>query len=281
MGDNDYLEKSSKLYLKTISKIPILSDEEMIELSKKMEEENVEAINRFTEANLRLVAYFAQKYTGRGLPWDDLIQEGNIALGNAVRGFDHKKGYKFSTYASGWIQNAMKKALDKQVRAIRLPDNIVYEIHAFQKKEDELFHELRREPSLDEIADKLKIPLEKARQLRMLSADIASLDQPFQNKETSLGDTIKDDKSASPEEEAEQTMLRRQLQEIMKSLTEKERGVLSLRFGFVDGHSWTLEKIGQTLQVSGERVRQIEAEALRKLRSQSTNRKKLRDFLSD
>ncbi len=268
-----------KMYLKEIGKVPLLSAEEEIELAKKMELGDEEAKKRLAEANLRLVVSIAKRYVGRGLLFLDLIQEGNLGLIKAVEKFDYSKGYKFSTYATWWIRQAITRAIADQARTIRIPVHMVETINKLIRVSRQLLQELGREPTPEEIAAELKMPEERVREILKISQEPVSLETPIGEEEDShLGDFIQDDNVPVPADAAAFTLLREQLNEVLSTLTEREQKVLRLRFGLDDGRARTLEEVGKEFNVTRERIRQIEAKALRKLRHPSRSRK-LKDYL--
>ena len=272
-------EDPVRMYLKEIGKVSLLSAEEEIELAKKMEEGDEEAKKRLAEANLRLVVSIAKRYVGRGLLFLDLIQEGNLGLIKAVEKFDYRKGYKFSTYATWWIRQAITRAIADQARTIRIPVHMVETINKLIRVSRQLLQELGREPSPEEIAEVLKMPEERVREILKISQEPVSLETPIGEEEDShLGDFIQDDNVPVPADAAAFTLLREQLNEVLSTLTEREQKVLRLRFGLDDGRQRTLEEVGREFNVTRERIRQIEAKALRKLRHPSRSRK-LRDYL--
>ncbi len=273
------LDDPVRMYLKEIGKVPLLSAEEEIELAKRMELGDDEAKKRLAEANLRLVVSIAKRYVGRGMLFLDLIQEGNLGLIKAVEKFDYKKGYKFSTYATWWIRQAITRAIADQARTIRIPVHMVETINKLMRISRQLVQELGREPSAEEIAVKLDISVEKVREILKIAQEPVSLETPIGEEEDShLGDFIQDDNVPVPAEAATYTMLKEQIVEVLTTLTEREQRVLRLRFGLDDGRSRTLEEVGKEFNVTRERIRQIEAKALRKLRHPSRS-KKLRDYL--
>ncbi len=270
-----------RMYLKEIGKVPLLSAEEEVELAMKMAEGDEEAKKRLAEANLRLVVSIAKKYVGRGMLFLDLIQEGNLGLIKAVEKFDYKKGFKFSTYATWWIRQAITRAIADQARTIRIPVHMVETINKLIKVSRQLLQELGREPSVDEIAQRMELPVERVREIIKISQEPVSLETPIGEEEDShLGDFIQDDNVPVPAEAATYVLLKEQLLEVISTLTERERKVLLLRFGLEDGRPRTLEEVGREFEVTRERIRQIEAKALRKLRHPSRS-KKLKDFLED
>ena len=273
------IEDPVRMYLKEIGKVPLLSAEEEIELAKRMETGDVEAKNRLAEANLRLVVSIAKRYVGRGMLFLDLIQEGNLGLIKAVDKFDFRKGFKFSTYATWWIRQAITRAIADQARTIRIPVHMVETINKLLRVSRQLLQELGREPTPEEIAKEMDIPVERVREIQKISQEPVSLETPIGEEEDShLGDFIQDDNVPVPAEEAASTILKEQLVEVLGTLTEREQKVLRLRFGLDDGRARTLEEVGREFNVTRERIRQIEAKALRKLRHPSRSRK-LRDFL--
>ncbi len=268
-----------RMYLKEIGKVPLLSAEEEIELAKRMELGDEEAKKRLAEANLRLVVSIAKRYVGRGMLFLDLIQEGNLGLIKAVEKFDYKKGYKFSTYATWWIRQAITRAIADQARTIRIPVHMVETINKLMRVSRQLVQELGREATAEEIAEKMDIPADKVREILKIAQEPVSLETPIGEEEDShLGDFIQDDNVPVPADAANYTMLKEQIVEVLCTLTEREQRVLKLRFGLEDGRPRTLEEVGKEFDVTRERIRQIEAKALRKLRHPSRS-KKLRDFL--
>lgn len=268
-----------RMYLKEIGKIPLLSTDEEIELAKRMENGDEEARKRLAEANLRLVVSIAKRYVGRGMQFLDLIQEGNLGLIKAVEKFDYHKGFKFSTYATWWIRQAITRAIADQARTIRIPVHMVETINKLIRVSRQLLQELGREPTPEEIAAELDMPVERVREILKISQEPVSLETPIGEEEDShLGDFIQDDNVPVPAEAAAQTLLKEQLDEVLDTLTEREQKVLRLRFGMNDGRARTLEEVGKEFDVTRERIRQIEAKALRKLRHPSRSRK-LRDYL--
>ncbi len=270
-----------RMYLKEIGRISLLSAEEEMDLSIKVANGDEEAKNRLAESNLRLVVSIAKRYVGRGLLFLDLIQEGNIGLMKAVDKFDYDKGYKFSTYATWWIRQAITRALADQARTIRVPVHMVETINKMARIQRQLTLELNREPSEEEIAKKMGISVEKVRDVIKISQDPVSLETPIGEEDDShLGDFVKDPNSMTPEEYATNEILKEEIREVLSTLQEREQEVLELRFGLIDGTSHTLEEVGKKFNVTRERIRQIEAKALRKLRHPS-RAKKLKDFLND
>lgn len=273
------LDDPVRMYLKEIGKVPLLSADEEIEYAKRMEEGDEEAKKRLAEANLRLVVSIAKRYVGRGMQFLDLIQEGNLGLIKAVEKYDYRKGFKFSTYATWWIRQAITRAIADQARTIRIPVHMVETINKLVRVQRQLLQELGREPSPEEIADNMDIPVERVREIQKISQEPVSLETPIGEEEDShLGDFIQDDNVPVPAEAAAQTLLKEQLDEVLDTLTEREQKVLRLRFGMNDGRARTLEEVGKEFDVTRERIRQIEAKALRKLRHPSRSRK-LRDYL--
>lgn len=273
------IEDPVRMYLKEIGKVPLLSAEREIELAKRMEEGDEDAKKELAEANLRLVVSIAKRYVGRGMLFLDLIQEGNLGLIKAVEKFDYHKGYKFSTYATWWIRQAITRAIADQARTIRIPVHMVETINKLIRVSRQLLQELGREPTPEEIASELDMPVERVREILKISQEPVSLETPIGEEEDShLGDFIQDDNVPVPAEAAAQTLLKEQLDEVLDTLTEREQKVLRLRFGMNDGRARTLEEVGKEFDVTRERIRQIEAKALRKLRHPSRSRK-LRDYL--
>ncbi|MCI1269996.1 MAG: RNA polymerase sigma factor RpoD [Ruminococcus sp.] len=268
-----------KIYLKEIGRVPLLSPEEEIELAQRMAKGDPYAKKRLSEANLRLVVSIAKKYVGRGMQFLDLIQEGNLGLIKAVEKFDYTKGFKFSTYATWWIRQAITRAIADQARTIRIPVHMVETITKVKKVSSQLLHENGHDPTPEDIADKLEMPVEKVREIMRIAQDPVSLETPIGEEEDShLGDFIPDDEAPAPADAASHTLLKEQLNEVLGTLTDREAKVLKLRFGLEDGKSRTLEEVGQRFEVTRERIRQIEAKALRKLRHPSRS-KKVKDFL--
>ena len=268
-----------RMYLKEIGRVPLLTAEEEVELAKRMEVGDEEAKRRLAEANLRLVVSIAKRYVGRGLLFLDLIQEGNLGLIKAVEKFDYRKGYKFSTYATWWIRQAITRAIADQARTIRIPVHMVETINKLIRVSRQLLQEYGREPSPEEIAHEMDIPVERVREIMKIAQEPVSLETPIGEEEDShLGDFIEDQDAPAPAEAASFILLREQLEEVLETLTPREEKVLRLRFGLDDGRSRTLEEVGQEFGVTRERIRQIEAKALRKLRHPSRS-KKLKDFL--
>ena len=271
------IEDPVRMYLKEIGKVPLLSAEEEIELAQRMEEGDQE--KRLAEANLRLVVSIAKRYVGRGMLFLDLIQEGNLGLIKAVEKFDYRKGYKFSTYATWWIRQAITRAIADQARTIRIPVHMVETINKLIRVSRQLLQELGREPTPEEIAEEMNMPVDRVREILKISQEPVSLETPIGEEEDShLGDFIQDDNVPVPSDAAAFTLLKEQLVEVLGTLTEREQKVLRLRFGLDDGRARTLEEVGKEFNVTRERIRQIEAKALRKLRHPSRSRK-LKDYL--
>lgn len=279
VSDGISLADPIRMYLKEIGKIPLLSTEEEIELAKRMEKGDEEARKKLAEANLRLVVSIAKRYAGRGMQFLDLIQEGNLGLIKAVEKFDYRKGYKFSTYATWWIRQAITRAIADQARTIRIPVHMVETINRLIRTSRQMVQELGREPTPEELAKKLDMPVERVWEIKKISQDPVSLETPIGEEEDShLGDFIQDDNVMVPADQATFTLLHEQLMESLETLTEREQQVLRLRFGLDDGRPRTLEEVGRVFHVTRERIRQIEAKALRKLRHPSRS-KKLKDYL--
>ena len=277
--DGVSIEDPVRMYLKEIGKVPLLTAEEEKELAMKMEAGDMEAKKRLAEANLRLVVSIAKRYVGRGMLFLDLIQEGNLGLIKAVEKFDYRKGYKFSTYATWWIRQAITRAIADQARTIRIPVHMVETINKLIRVQRQLLQELGREPYPEEIAEKMGLPVERVREIQKISQEPVSLETPIGEEEDShLGDFIQDDNVPVPAEAAAFTLLKEQLVEVLGTLTEREQKVLCLRFGLEDGRARTLEEVGKEFDVTRERIRQIEAKALRKLRHPGRSRK-LKDYL--
>ena len=280
--DGVSIEDPVTMYLKEIGKVPLLTAEEEIELAQKMErggDEGEEAKKRLAEANLRLVVSIAKRYVGRGMLFLDLIQEGNLGLIKAVEKFDYKKGYKFSTYATWWIRQAITRAIADQARTIRIPVHMVETINKQIRVSRQLLQELGREPTTEEIAEEMGLPVERVREILKISQEPVSLETPIGEEEDShLGDFLPDDNMPVPADAAAFTLLKEQLVEVLGTLTDREQKVLRLRFGLDDGRARTLEEVGKEFNVTRERIRQIEAKALRKLRHPSRSRK-LKDYL--
>ena len=269
-----------RMYLKEIGKVPLLSSEEEMELAKQIEAGSQYAKKKLAEANLRLVVSIAKRYVGRGMLFLDLIQEGNLGLIKAVEKFDFRKGFKFSTYATWWIRQAITRAIADQARTIRIPVHMVETINKLIRTSRNLLQQMGREPTPEEIAAEMEIPVEKVTEIQKIAQDPVSLETPIGEEDDShLGDFIQDDDSPAPQDAAAYTLLREQLEEVMKTLTPREAKVLKLRFGLEDGKSRTLEEVGKEFNVTRERIRQIEAKALRKLRHPSRS-KKLKDYMN-
>lgn len=285
-SESSFLERGNaedpvRMYLKEIGKIPLLSSEEEIELAKRMEEGDEEAKKRLSEANLRLTVSIAKRYSGRGMQFLDLIQEGNLGLIKAVEKFDYRKGYKFSTYATWWIRQSITRAIADQARTIRIPVHMVETMNRVNRTSRRLLQEYGREPTPEEIAEVMNLPVERVLEISKISQEPVSLETPIGEEEDShLGDFIQDEHIPVPADEAAHTLLREQLEMVMDTLSEREQKVLALRFGLEDGKPHTLEEVGREFQVTRERIRQIEAKALRKLRHPTRSRK-LRDFLEE
>lgn len=268
-----------KVYLKEIGKVPLLTPEEEIDLAIRISQNDMQAKRRLEEANLRLVVSIAKRYGGRGLQFLDLIQEGNLGLIKAVEKFDHMKGFKFSTYATWWIRQAITRAIADQARTIRIPVHMVETINKVKKTNSQLLHKNGRDPTAEEIAQELEMPVEKVREIMRVAQEPVSLETPIGEEEDShLGDFIPDEDALAPPDAASQLLLKEALSSVLKTLTPREEKVLSLRFGLEDGHPRTLEEVGKEFNVTRERIRQIEAKALRKLRHPQRS-KRLKDFL--
>ena len=277
--DGISIEDPVRMYLKEIGKVPLLSADEEVELAKRMAEGDEDAKKRLAEANLRLVVSIAKRYVGRGMLFLDLIQEGNLGLIKAVEKFDYHKGFKFSTYATWWIRQAITRAIADQARTIRIPVHMVETINKLIRVSRQLLQELGREPTPEEIAKEMDMPVERVREILKISQEPVSLETPIGEEEDShLGDFIQDDNVPVPADAAAFTLLKEQLEEVLGTLTEREQKVLTLRFGLEDGRARTLEEVGKEFNVTRERIRQIEAKALRKLRHPSRSRK-LKDYL--
>ena len=273
------IEDPVRMYLKEIGKVSLLSADEEIELAKRMEKGDEAAKKRLAEANLRLVVSIAKRYVGRGMLFLDLIQEGNLGLIKAVEKFDYRKGYKFSTYATWWIRQAITRAIADQARTIRIPVHMVETINKLIRVSRQLLQELGREPTPEEIAEEMDMPVDRVREILKISQEPVSLETPIGEEEDShLGDIIQDDNVPVPADAAAFTLLKEQLVEVLSTLTDREQKVLRLRFGLDDGRARTLEEVGKEFNVTRERIRQIEAKALRKLRHPSRSRK-LKDYL--
>lgn len=279
VNDNAAMDDPVKVYLKEIGRVPLLTPEEEIELAIRISEDDQEAKKRLAEANLRLVVSIAKRYVGRGMQFLDLIQEGNLGLIKAVEKFDYTKGFKFSTYATWWIRQAITRAIADQARTIRIPVHMVETINKVKKVQSQLLHQNGHEPSADEIAAEIDMPVDKVREIMRVAQEPVSLETPIGEEEDShLGDFIPDNDAPAPADAASHTMLREQLSDVLSTLTPREAKVLKLRFGLEDGRSRTLEEVGKEFNVTRERIRQIEAKALRKLRHPSRSRK-LKDYL--
>ena len=277
--DGVSIDDPVKVYLKEIGRVPLLTPEEEIDLAQRMANGDAAAKKRLSEANLRLVVSIAKRYVGRGMQFLDLIQEGNLGLIKAVDKFDHTKGFKFSTYATWWIRQAITRAIADQARTIRIPVHMVETISKVKKATSQLLHENGQEPRVDEIAARLEMPTEKVREIMRVAQEPVSLETPIGEEEDShLGDFIPDNDTPAPAEAVSQTLLREQLDSVLHTLTPREAKVLQLRFGLEDGRARTLEEVGKEFDVTRERIRQIEAKALRKLRCPARS-KKLKDFL--
>ena len=280
LADDFFTDDPVRMYLKEIGKVPLLTPEEEMELAVRVSAGDEEAKRRMTEANLRLVVSIARRYVGRGMVLLDLIQEGNLGLIKAVEKFDHTKGYKFSTYATWWIRQAITRAIADQARTIRIPVHMVETINKTIRVSRQLLQELGHDPSAEEIAAEMDMPVEKVRDILKIAQEPVSLETPIGEEEDShLGDFIPDEDASEPSEAASFSLLREQLEEVLDTLAPREKKVLELRFGIVDGRTRTLEEVGKEFNVTRERIRQIEAKALRKLRHPSRS-KKLRDFLN-
>ena len=280
MADGFAIDDPVRMYLKEIGKVDLLSPEEEIELAQRMSEGDEEAKRRLAEANLRLVVSIAKRYVGRGMLFLDLIQEGNLGLIKAVEKFDCTKGFKFSTYATWWIRQAITRAIADQARTIRIPVHMVETINKVIRVSRQLLQELGHDPQPEEIAEEMNLPVERVREILKIAQEPVSLETPIGEEEDShLGDFIPDDEALEPAEAASFTLLKEQLIEVLETLTPREAKVLRLRFGIEDGRTRTLEEVGKEFNVTRERIRQIEAKALRKLRHPSRS-KKLKDFLN-
>ncbi|MBR0113488.1 MAG: RNA polymerase sigma factor RpoD [Clostridia bacterium] len=276
---NSNIDDPVKVYLKEIGKVPLLTPEEEIELAIRIADEDPQAKKRLAEANLRLVVSIAKRYVGRGMHFLDLIQEGNLGLIKAVDKFDYTKGFKFSTYATWWIRQAITRAIADQARTIRIPVHMVETINKLKKTSSQLLHKNGREATAEEIAAELNMPAEKVRDILRVAQEPVSLETPIGEEEDShLGDFIPDDDAPAPADAASMMLLKEQLNEVLETLTPREAQVLKLRFGLEGGHPHTLEEVGEEFSVTRERIRQIEAKALRKLRHPSRS-KKLKDYL--
>ena len=278
--DGINIDDPVRMYLREIGKIPLLSFDEELELAKRVIDGDEEAKQKLAESNLRLVVSIAKKYVGRGMLFLDLIQEGNMGLIKAVEKFDYTKGYKFSTYATWWIRQAITRAIADQARTIRIPVHMVETINKLIRTSRHLLQQLGREPTPEEIAEEMEIPVEKVMEIQKIAQDPVSLETPIGEEDDShLGDFIQDEDSPAPQDSAAYTLLKEQLEEVMNTLTPREAKVLKLRFGLEDGRARTLEEVGREFQVTRERIRQIEAKALRKLRHPSRS-KKLKDYMN-
>jgi len=267
------------MYLREIGKVPLLTAEEEVELAHRIEMGDEEAKKRLNEANLRLVVSIAKRYVGRGMQFLDLIQEGNLGLLKAVEKFDYRKGFKFSTYATWWIRQAITRAIADQARTIRIPVHMVETINKLLRVSKQLSQELGKDPTPEQIAEEMEMPVEKVREIMKISQEPVSLETPVGEEEDShIGDFIADENAPAPSERAAYTLLKEQLLEVLETLTPREQKVLKLRFGLEDGRARTLEEVGKEFNVTRERIRQIEAKALRKLRHPSRS-KKLRDYI--
>ena len=278
--DGVNIDDPVRMYLREIGRIPLLTYEEELDLAKKVLEGDEEAKQKLVESNLRLVVSIAKKYVGRGMLFLDLIQEGNMGLIKAVEKFDYTKGFKFSTYATWWIRQAITRAIADQARTIRIPVHMVETINKLIRTSRHLLQQMGREPTPEEIAKEMEIPVEKVMEIQKIAQDPVSLETPIGEEDDShLGDFIQDDDSPAPQDSAAYTMLKEQLEEVMNTLTPREAKVLKLRFGLEDGKARTLEEVGKEFMVTRERIRQIEAKALRKLRHPSRS-KKLKDYMN-
>ena len=277
--DGINIDDPVKVYLKEIGRVPLLTPEEEVELAERMAKGDPAARKRLSEANLRLVVSIAKRYVGRGMQFLDLIQEGNLGLIKAVEKFDHTKGFKFSTYATWWIRQAITRAIADQARTIRIPVHMVETINKVKKVSSQLLHKNRHDPSAEEIAEELDMPIDKVREIMRVAQEPVSLETPIGEEEDShLGDFIEDSDAPAPADAASHTLLKEQLEDVLSTLTPREKKVLELRFGLEDGRNRTLEEVGKEFNVTRERIRQIEAKALRKLRHPSRS-KRLKDFL--
>ncbi len=281
LNDSISVDDPVRMYLKEMGKVPLLSADEEIEIAQRVEKGDEKAKEKLAEANLRLVVSIAKRYVGRGMLFLDLIQEGNLGLIKAVEKFDYTKGYKFSTYATWWIRQAITRAIADQARTIRIPVHMVETIHKLSRVKRQLVQSLGRDPLPEEIAEAMDVSVERVREIIKIAQDPVSLETPIGEEEDShLGDFIQDEHIPVPADEAAHTLLREQLEKVMDTLSEREQKVLALRFGLEDGKPHTLEEVGREFQVTRERIRQIEAKALRKLRHPTRSRK-LRDFLEE
>ena len=277
--DGINIDDPVKVYLKEIGRVPLLTPEEEVELAERMAKGDPAARKRLSEANLRLVVSIAKRYVGRGMQFLDLIQEGNLGLIKAVEQFDHTKGFKFSTYATWWIRQAITRAIADQARTIRIPVHMVETINKVKKVSSQLLHKNGHDPSAEEIAEELDMPIDKVREIMRVAQEPVSLETPIGEEEDShLGDFIEDSDAPAPADAASHTLLKEQLEDVLSTLTPREKKVLELRFGLEDGRNRTLEEVGKEFNVTRERIRQIEAKALRKLRHPSRS-KRLKDFL--
>ena len=277
--DGINIDDPVKVYLKEIGRVPLLTPEEEVELAERMAKGDPAARKRLSEANLRLVVSIAKRYVGRGMQFLDLIQEGNLGLIKAVEKFDHTKGFKFSTYATWWIRQAITRAIADQARTIRIPVHMVETINKVKKVSSQLLHKNGHDPSAEEIAEELDMPIDKVREIMRVAQEPVSLETPIGEEEDShLGDFIEDSDAPAPADAASHTLLKEQLVDVLSTLTPREKKVLELRFGLEDGRNRTLEEVGKEFNVTRERIRQIEAKALRKLRHPSRS-KRLKDFL--
>ena len=277
--DGINIDDPVKVYLKEIGRVPLLTPEEEVELAERMAKGDPAARKRLSEANLRLVVSIAKRYVGRGMQFLDLIQEGNLGLIKAVEKFDHTKGFKFSTYATWWIRQAITRAIADQARTIRIPVHMVETINKVKKVSSQLLHKNGHDPSAEEIAEELDMPIDKVREIMRVAQEPVSLETPIGEEEDShLGDFIADSDAPAPADAASHTLLKEQLEDVLSTLTPREKKVLELRFGLEDGRNRTLEEVGKEFNVTRERIRQIEAKALRKLRHPSRS-KRLKDFL--
>ena len=277
--DGINIDDPVKVYLKEIGRVPLLTPEEEVELAERMAKGDPAARKRLSEANLRLVVSIAKRYVGRGMQFLDLIQEGNLGLIKAVEKFDHTKGFKFSTYATWWIRQAITRAIADQARTIRIPVHMVETINKVKKVSSQLLHKNGHDPSAEEIAEELDMPIDKVREIMRVAQEPVSLETPIGEEEDShLGDFIEDSDAPAPADAASHTLLKEQLEDVLSTLTPREKKVLELRFGLEDGRNRTLEEVGKEFNVTRERIRQIEAKALRKLRHPSRSRR-LKDFL--
>ena len=277
--DGINIDDPVKVYLKEIGRVPLLTPEEEVELAERMAKGDPAARKRLSEANLRLVVSIAKRYVGRGMQFLDLIQEGNLGLIKAVEKFDHTKGFKFSTYATWWIRQAITRAIADQARTIRIPVHMVETINKVKKVSSQLLHKNGHDPSAEEIAEELDMPIDKVREIMRVAQEPVSMETPIGEEEDShLGDFIEDSDAPAPADAASHTLLKEQLEDVLSTLTPREKKVLELRFGLEDGRNRTLEEVGKEFNVTRERIRQIEAKALRKLRHPSRS-KRLKDFL--